>query len=139
MLATASAFSAPTFGTVQRGVRTLLRLEDLVCLLIAVALYRQAAGSWALFAGLFLVPDVAMLGYLAGPRVGAAAYNAAHSFVGALLLTVLGFTMLPAVKLVALIWVAHIAFDRAVGYGLKYADSFGHTHIGMVGRPTSAR
>ena len=33
-----------------------------------------------------------------------------------------------------LIWFAHIGFDRALGYGLKYAAGFGNTHLGRVGR-----
>ena len=35
---------------------------------------------WWLFALLLLAPDVSMVGYLAGPRVGAALYNAFHSY-----------------------------------------------------------
>ena len=34
----------------------------------------------------------------------------------------------------ALIWAAHIGFDRALGYGLKYPTSFGETHLGRIGR-----
>ena len=33
---------------------------------------------------------------------------------------------------VALIWLAHIGGDRMVGYGLKYPDSFKHTHFNEV-------
>lgn len=133
-----SSDNSPTHGTVLSDVRTILCLEDVVVLLLAVAIYRDVGGSWWLFALLFLVPDVSMIGYLAGPRVGAAAYNAAHSYVPALLLSAAGFTALPGARRLALIWVAHIAFDRAVGYGLKYSDRFGHTHLGNVGRRAPA-
>ena len=34
---------------------------------------------------------------------------------------------------VALIWAAHIAVDRALGYGLKYGAGFGLTHLGRIG------
>ncbi|MDU3890869.1 MAG: DUF4260 family protein [Serratia liquefaciens] len=34
----------------------------------------------------------------------------------------------------ALIWGAHIGFDRALGYGLKYASGFADTHLGGLGR-----
>ena len=44
----------------------------------------------ARFAMLLLLPDLAMLGYLAGPAIGARAYNAAHSVVGPLLLASVG-------------------------------------------------
>ncbi|TKB06494.1 MAG: DUF4260 family protein, partial [Mesorhizobium sp.] len=35
---------------------------------------------------------------------------------------------------VALIWIAHIAIDRALGYGLKLSSSFQDTHLGRIGR-----
>jgi len=28
---------------------------------------------------------------------------------------------------------AHIGFDRALGYGLKYSKGFGYTHLGRIG------
>jgi hypothetical protein len=34
----------------------------------------------------------------------------------------------------ATIWIAHIGFDRALGYGLKYGSGFTHTHLGRIGR-----
>jgi Domain of unknown function (DUF4260) len=34
----------------------------------------------------------------------------------------------------ALIWLAHIGFDRALGYGLKYEVGFSFTHLGRVGK-----
>ena len=41
----------------------------------------------------------------------------------------------PAILCAGIIWCAHIGFDRALGYGLKYSSGFGHTHLGRVGRP----
>ncbi|MGQ7476239.1 DUF4260 family protein [Streptococcus suis] len=32
-----------------------------------------------------------------------------------------------------LIWLAHIGWDRAFGYGLKYESGFKHTHLGDLG------
>ena len=34
----------------------------------------------------------------------------------------------------ALIWSAHIGFDRALGYGLKYDTGFSFTHLGRIGK-----
>ena len=39
----------------------------------------------------------------------------------------------PQVLAVGLIWAAHVGFDRALGYGLKYPDGFGMTHLGSIG------
>ncbi len=124
-----------TFGAVNGAVRTLLRGEGLALLSGAMALYWKAGGDWRQFAVLFLVPDLSFGAYLFGPRAGAAAYNTMHATLLPLLLAVSGivFQALPAV-LVALIWLAHIGFDRALGYGLKYANGFGFTHLGRTGR-----
>jgi len=89
-----------------------------------------------MYALLFLVPDLSFAAYLFGPRAGAVAYNTMHSTLGALALAVFGYIAgEPGALLIALIWLAHIGFDRALGYGLKYASAFGDTHLGRVGRP----
>jgi hypothetical protein len=117
------------------GVRTMLRLEGLMLLAIALGLYARMGGGWTVFAVLFLVPDLSMLFYVFGTRAGAAAYNAAHSTVGPLALCAVSIlTAQTFVLALALIWLAHIGFDRALGYGLKYADGFGHTHLGWIGK-----
>jgi hypothetical protein len=117
------------------GVRRLLRLEGMGLLLAAVGLYAQTGSRWGLFAVLFLVPDVSLLFYYFGPRTGAATYNAAHATLGPLALVAVGVALaLPLALSVAFIWLAHIGFDRALGYGLKYADGFSHTHLGWIGR-----
>jgi len=117
------------------GVRWVLRLEGLAAFAAAVALYAHAGFSWWIFAALILAPDLAMLGYLAGPRAGAAAYNLVHTYALALPLALAGFFLsAPAASAVGLILVAHIGMDRALGYGLKYAAAFGDTHLGRIGR-----
>lgn len=120
--------------SVTGSVRGMLRLEGLVVLLAALAGYAHLEASWTRFALLFLVPDLSMLGYLASARVGAIAYNAGHSYVGPLVLAVAGLVVAPTLLPYAAIWVAHIGFDRALGYGLKYATAFGDTHLGRVGK-----
>jgi hypothetical protein len=115
-------------------VRLALRAEGLAMLAAATALYAHAGHSGWLFATLFLVPDLSLLGYLAGPRAGAIIYNSAHSLLGPLALGLGAVLAAPALGAYALIWLAHIGFDRALGYGLKYATAFGHTHLGRIGR-----
>ena len=91
--------------------------------------------GWGWFAGLFLLPDLAFIGYAAGPRVGAFCYNATHSTLGAAAL--LAFAWIQGHALctsLAFIWFAHIGFDRALGYGLKYSQGFGFTHLGRIGK-----
>lgn len=122
-------------GAAGGGVRTLLRLEGLALFAGMTALYAVWEGSWWLYALLFLVPDLSFIAYLAGPRCGAFFYNAAHSYVLPMTLNVIGFaTASPLLLSVALIWLAHIGIDRALGYGLKYDAGFGFTHLGRIGR-----
>jgi len=122
-------------GTVEGGVRRLLRVEGLALLAGAAALYGRVGGDWKQFAILFLVPDLSFAGYLAGPRLGAAAYNMMHSTVLPLLLAAAGIAFdTPLAIQIALIWLAHVGFDRALGYGLKYGQGFGFTHLGRIGR-----
>lgn len=111
----------------------LLRLEGLALLVAAVVVYGQIGASWWWFAGLLLVPDVGLAGYLAGPRVGAATYNLTHTMV---LPLALGAWALVAgastASSVAVIWLAHLGMDRAVGYGLKYRTAAADTHLQRV-------
>jgi hypothetical protein len=122
-------------GVVTGAPRAILRLEAAAVLIAAVACYAYRGGDWVLFALLFLVPDVSMLGYFAGRQVGALTYNVGHSYLGPAILSALGILAArhAAVDL-ALIWIAHIGFDRTLGYGLKYTAAFGHTHLGLKGK-----
>ena len=122
-------------SAVTGGLRTLLRLEGFTLFAGMVLLYAIWDGSWWVFALLFLAPDLSFLAYLAGPRAGAMVYNAAHSYMAPVVLMVAGFAMAaPLVLSIAMIWLAHIGFDRALGYGLKYAAGFGFTHLGRIGK-----
>ena len=122
-----------TSFAVTGSVRAWLRLEGLIVLLFAMLLYARGDHSWVYFAALFFVPDVSFAGYLAGPRVGAIVYNMAHSYVGPLVLAA-AFMADGRTPELALIWAAHVGFDRALGFGLKYPTAFGDTHLGRIGR-----
>jgi hypothetical protein len=124
-----------TAGAARGGVRTLLRLEGVALALASVVFYSYFEGSWALFAILLLAPDLSFLGYLGGPRVGAAVYNTAHAAIIPMLLGIVGMVMPSALAMhLALIWSAHIGIDRALGYGLKYDAGFSFTHLGRIGK-----
>ncbi|WP_293775968.1 DUF4260 domain-containing protein [uncultured Oxalicibacterium sp.] len=122
-------------GQTTGGVRWLLRVEGL-CVLAAALLFYPALGfGWGNFALFFLLPDLSLLAYLAGPKVGALMYNAAHSYIGAIACLVAGAVFaLPVLSCAGVIWCAHIGFDRALGYGLKYAIAFRMTHLGLIGK-----
>jgi len=128
--------SAPqAAGAVTGGVNILLRLEGLTLFLGMILLYAVWGGSWLLFAVLFLVPDLSFLAYLADANTGAVVYNAAHSYLAPVALMTSGFAIGDPLTLsIAMIWLAHIGIDRTLGYGLKYAEGFGYTHLGRIGK-----
>lgn len=114
--------------------RFLLHAEGFAVLTVCFAAYHQLNGSWLLFFLLFLWPDLFMLGYLANVRVGAALYNLAHTEVFPLMLGAAAvFEGWRGTLLFCLIWQSHIAFDRMLGYGLKYPTFFKDTHLQRVG------
>lgn len=113
----------------------LLRLEGLAVAAITAVLYAQAGASWWLFAALWLAPDLSMLGYLGGSCRGARIYNAFHTYLLPALMALAALALhLRGFMPVALIWANHIGVDRTLGYGLKYGDGFGYTHLGRTGK-----
>jgi hypothetical protein len=122
-------------GAVTGGVKILLRLEGLTLFAGMTLLYAVWGGSWWIYAILFLAPDLSFAAYLADPKSGAIIYNAAHSYMAPVTLMTAGFALAqPLILSVAMIWMAHIGIDRALGYGLKYSAGFGFTHLGRIGR-----
>jgi hypothetical protein len=108
----------------------LLRTEESALLLATLFTYQHLHYSWLLFALLFLTPDLFMLGYLLNVRIGAATYNLAHTLTLPLALLFLSYLQhWPLAAAIALIWITHIAFDRLLGYGLKYPTHFKDTHL----------
>ena len=125
-------------GSIAGGPLLLLRLEGAALAIAAIILFAHLGCSWWLFAALILVPDLSLAGYLAGARIGAAIYNAAHTTLAPITFGVVAFELeRPPMLAIGLIWLAHIGGDRALGFGLKYRTGFGSTHLGQIGR-TSA-
>lgn len=116
-------------------MKNILKAEQAAQVAIAIlALYYQPINfAWWQWILLFLSPDLGMVGYLINSKVGALTYNIAHHKAIAALFIIGGFVYSGPVLLIAglLLW-AHSAFDRMMGYGLKFNDSFQHTHIGWL-------
>ncbi len=118
-------------------MKNLLRSEQAMQLALAIiALYYQPIHfAWWLWPFLFLSPDISMVGYLINAKVGAMSYNIAHHKAVAGILIAIGFMFhFPIPLFVGLLLWAHSSFDRIMGYGLKYQDSFDHTHLGLSGK-----
>jgi hypothetical protein len=110
--------------------RLSLHLEAAAVFVASLFAYQHNHFSWLLFALLFPVPDASMIGYAVNARIGAITYNGIHTYIFPLMLG--GYALwtgkhLPL--LLALIWMAHIGFDRMLGFGLKYSSRFKDTHL----------
>ena len=110
--------------------RTVVRAEAAAIGALALYLFGRGDWSWWLFAALILAPDLAILGWAVNKRVGAAAYNLAHAYVWPVGLAIYGVGADHDTALaIGLVWAAHIAVDRALGFGLKYPTDFKDTHL----------
>ena len=122
-------------GIVRGLPLALLRTEGAALLGLAIVLYAKFGRSWILFAVLLLAPDLGALGYLRGTRIGALTYDLVHTYLPPAVLGAVGILADNSLMWsIAIIWFGHIGMDRLVGFGLKYPDSFQHTHLGWKGR-----
>jgi Domain of unknown function (DUF4260) len=114
-------------------MKNLLNLEEWGIFLLCIFLFNRLPFAWWWFPALLLLPDVGMIGYLISPKIGAYTYNLFHHRLVAAFVAAYGvWTGSDKWKLAAIILFAHISMDRAVGYGLKYLDSFKNTHLGVL-------
>jgi hypothetical protein len=113
--------------------RLLLHAEGVTVAAAAIAVYFYADYPWWLLVALALAPDLSMAGYLGGMRVGAATYDAVHTYAFPIALAASGLIANTDLAVqIGLIWITHIGVDRAIGYGLKYPASFKDTHLQRV-------
>lgn len=116
-------------------MKKLIQLEEAGELLFSIYLFSLLAYPWWVYPLFFFAPDLAMLGYLAGPRVGAITYNLVHHKAVALGLFAVGMMgHVPLLALEGVLCLGHSSMDRVMGYGLKFTDAFQHTHLGMIGK-----
>ncbi|WP_375323426.1 DUF4260 domain-containing protein [Flagellimonas sp. GZD32] len=116
-------------------MKTALKLEELMMFVLGIYLFNQLDYAWWWFLVLLLTPDIGMLGYLFGNKAGAIAYNLFHHKGVAIVVYLLGtYFSIPLWQLIGIILFSHSAFDRIMGYGLKYEKGFKFTHLGEIGK-----
>ncbi len=122
-------------GTVTSGPRWWLRLDGLVLLVGSLALFATTQEPWWLVPLVIFLPDLFMVGYAGGTRLGAFVYNFGHTYLAPAIVAGVGLrSHSEIITALGLLWFAHVGMDRVAGYGLKYDDAFGHTHLGFLGR-----
>jgi hypothetical protein len=122
-------------GIVAGAPRRMLRLEGAAVAAGALIAYTTTHEAWWLIPLTFLIPDLSAIGFLAGNRVGALLYNAAHTTAVPVIVVAVGLWQhTPLATALSLVWLAHIGIDRALAYGLKYPDNPQHTHLSAAKR-----
>ena len=116
-------------------MKNIIRIEEVMQLALAIYLFNDLPFVWWGYVALFLAPDISMLGYVFGPRTGAYCYNLFHHKGIAISIYLLGaYTSSNVMMFAGLLLFGHSAFDRILGYGLKYTDNFKHTNLGWIGK-----
>jgi len=112
----------------------LLKLEEFGLFFLSMFLFSELSLAWWIYPLFLLAPDLGMIGYALGPRVGAVTYNTTHHKGLAAVLYAIGIlSSIPVLALIGVIMLGHSSLDRVLGFGLKYGDSFQHTHLGWIG------
>lgn len=112
----------------------LLKAEEILQFILGIYLFSTMEWSWWYFGIFILSPDISILAYLISTKVGAAVYNIFHLKGIAVLIGLVGWVgYIEPLLFTGIILYTHSAMDRVFGYGLKYPDSFRHTHLGWIG------
>ncbi len=114
-------------------MKRILTLEFVALFVFSIFLFSLLPYPWWWYPLLFLIPDVSMVGYLFDTRIGAFTYNIIHTLTTGIIVYLAGIYLgSNFATLAGVILIAHSTFDRFMGYGLKYTDSFKHTHLGNL-------
>jgi hypothetical protein len=116
-------------------MKNILKLEEFAMFAIsAYALYLLNADWWC-YILILIAPDVSMIGYIAGNKTGAIAYNLFHHKGIAIALYAIGLaTNNDWLQVTGIILFGHSSMDRMFGYGLKLNEGFKYTHLGIIGK-----
>jgi len=116
-------------------MKNLLKIEEAMMLALAIFLNSLLPYPGWYFWAWFLAPDVGFIGYAVNTRVGAFTYNLLHHKGLAIACYITGvYFAIDPLQFAGLVLFGHSSFDRILGYGLKYPDSFQNTHLGPIGR-----
>jgi hypothetical protein len=114
-------------------MKTIVRLEEVAQFGLSILFFNQIDYAWWWFPALILLPDIGMIGYAVNTRVGGLTYNLLHHKGIAIIVGIIGYlTGNQVLMLSGIILFGHASMDRIFGYGLKYNDSFHHTHLGWL-------
>lgn len=118
----------------------LRRTEAFAVFFLGLWLYHQGGYSWLIFAFLFFLPDAGAIGYFKSHKLGSSLYNLTHWLIWPLALGSYGLVAdQGTAKMIAIIWITHICFDRMLGWGFKTGGSFYETGMGTKREPRAKK
>jgi hypothetical protein len=116
-------------------MKTIIKLEELGLFVLGIYFFNQLDYIWWWFLVLILTPDLSMIGYFFGNKMGALCYNLFHHKGIAIALYFAGIYFSNSlIQLSGVILFTHSSMDRMFGYGLKYEKGFKYTHLGEIGK-----
>ena len=111
----------------------MLRLEGLVVMICALIATIYVKTHWLLIIGGFFFFDISLLGYKINPKIGAICYNIGHTFSIPVVLLLIAFILsIPILMSISFLWIGHIAYDKMLGFGLKYQSNFNDTYLQQI-------
>lgn len=117
-------------------MKNLIKLEEAALFGFSIYMFSLLGLQWWWFPLLILIPDLGMIGYAFSAKFGAVTYNMAHHRAVAIMVWLVGHYLgISWVECAGIILFGHAAMDRIFGYGLKFGDSFHHTHLGWINPP----
>ena len=116
-------------------MKNTIKLEEAALFAFSIYSLSSLSADWWWYLLLVLGPDISMLGYLAGNKVGAVCYNFFHHKAVAVVVIIVGL-LIPdlLLQLTAIVLFGHSSMDRMFGYGLKTSEGFKYTHLGVIGK-----
>ena len=114
-------------------MKNLLRAEEMAMFVVSVYALTLFHADWWWYLLLALGPDISMIGYAGGNKIGAVSYNLFHHKAIAIIIFIIGLSFkLDLLELSGIILFGHSAMDRMLGYGLKLEKGFKYTHLGVM-------
>jgi hypothetical protein len=116
-------------------MKNIIKLEEAAMLGLSIYVLSSLSAEWWWYLILILGPDISMLGYLGGNKIGAACYNLFHHKGVAIAVFIAGL-LLPDIflQVIGIVLFGHASMDRMFGYGLKTEEGFKYTHLGIIGK-----
>ncbi len=116
-------------------MKNFIRIEEFAIFAFCAYALTRFNAAWWWYPLLLIGPDISMIGYLLGNKIGAASYNLFHHKGIAIVIFIAGLMSTNEIlQLIGITLFGHSAMDRALGYGLKLNEGFKYTHLGTIGK-----